>query len=72
MTMVIWICRDYDGELFAYESKPGPIWSSSSSCFEEVKDDLFKKIKAPVCEPYEIKALLDSAAQKEDIAHDPD
>ena len=67
-----WICRDYDGELFVYDSKPGPIWSSSSSCFEAVKDDFFKTIKAPVCEPYEIKALLDSAAQKEEIAHDPD
>lgn len=60
-----WICRDYDGELFVYDSKPGPIWSSSSSCFEAVKDDLFQAIKVPVCEPYEIKALLDSALQEE-------
>lgn len=62
-----WICRDYDGELFVYTSKPGPIWSSRSSCFEVVIDDLFRTIKAPVCEPYEIKALLDSALQKEEM-----
>lgn len=63
-----WICRDYDGELFVYDSKPGPIWSSRSSCFEAVKDDLFQSIKVPVCEPYEIKALLDSALQEEEGA----
>lgn len=63
-----WICRDYDGELFVYESKPGPIWHSRSSCFEVVKDDLFQAIKVPVCEPYEIKALLDSALQEEEGA----
>ena len=66
-----WICRDCDGELFVYDSKPGPIWSSSSSCFEVVKDDLLQAIKAPVCEPYEIKALLDSALQEGEIVHDP-
>ena len=67
-----WICRDYDGDLFVYDSKPGPIWSSRSTYLEIVTDDLFQAIKAPVCEPYEIKALLDSAAQKEEIVHDPD
>lgn len=57
-----WICRDSDGELFVYDSKPEQIWSSRGSCwFKVVTDDLFKTIKAPVCEPYEIKALLDSA-----------
>lgn len=66
-----WIGRDCDGELFVYGSKPGPFWFSSSSYFEEVTDDLFKAIKAPVCEPYEIKALLDFAVQKEEIVHDP-
>lgn len=63
-----WICRDYDGELYVYGSKPGPIWSSSSSCFAAVKDDLFQAIKVPVYEPYEIKALLDSALQEEEGA----
>ena len=67
-----WICRDYDGALFVYDSKPGPIWSCIGACFKAVTGDLFRTIKAPVCEPYEIKALLDSAAQKEEIAHDPD
>lgn len=67
-----WICRDCDGELFVFESKPGQVWYSRSSCFMNVTGDSFRAIKAQVCEPYEIKALLDSAAQKEDIAHDPD
>lgn len=61
-----WIGRDFDGEIFVFDSKPMPIWSARNSCFEAVPKDLFQAIKVPVCEPYEIKALLDSALQKEE------
>lgn len=61
----VWVARDYDGDLFAYERRPfyveswGGIWMAPTGAVYKVKNLLFDHLKYDD-EPIESKILLDN------------
>ena len=58
----VWVARDADGDLFAYENKPfyvagfGGIWMQTKGAYYKVKNLLFENLKCDD-DPIEAKIL---------------